>query len=598
MIEITHDVAGKSRRIFVPEEPEELGEFMRWIEPLYTSPVAVDTETTGLDIFSDGYRVRTIQFGTTTEAWVIPIELGDDFREVGVSALTRLDRMIFQNAAFDVISLRQALGVSLDWDRILDTKILAHLVDPRQTSEGGPGLSLADLTRYYIDAQVADEVKDSIKTLAAEAGTTKAEVFKTIDLWNPVYLLYAGMDVILTALLSEALLPLVPVPSRGLVRIEHDLARICAEMEFNGFLLDVEYAHKFAAELEETRTHYEKVAEDLGVENVNSTDQVAAALIERGVKITERTPSGKYKVDKKLLERLVAEGDPLAEAVSEAKKAKKWRATWVQKFLDNRDPHDRCHATIQPLQARTGRMSITGIPAQTLPSGDWKVRRCFIADPGYSLVSVDYQAQELRVLAAISGDQNMQEAFATGADLHQMTADASGVDRSVGKTVNFAYVYGSGPKNIAETCGISVEKAREVIEGFERTYPGVKRLSDKLQRQARQFGYVQTGSGRRIPVDQQRPYAALNYVIQSTSRDITAAALLRLDQAGLTKYLRLPIHDEVLACVPSDQAEEYAEQIAELMKTDYMGVLIDTDAEVTGPSWGHAYAPDEIKDQI
>lgn len=594
MIEITHAVAGVDRKIYVVEDYGEVTEFLAWVGN--QEVVAVDTETTGLDIFSDDYRVRLVQFGTSHEAWVIPVELGEEYEAVVRQALSDLPRLVFQNASFDILSLKAALEIDVDWDKIRDTKILAHLVDPRQPAEGGPGLSLSDLTRHYIDPEVADEVKDSIKHLAAETGTTKGEVFKTVYLWNPLYLLYAGMDVILTSLLFEKLVPLVPVKSRPLIDIEHKIARICSRMEQTGFLLDVEYANEFSKELEALQTEYEAKAAELGVENVNSTDQVAAALIERGVKITDRTPTGKYKVDKKLLERLVAEGDELALAVSEAKKAKKWRATWVQKFLDNRDSQDRCHASIHPLQARTARMSITGIPAQTLPSGDWKVRRCFIADPGESLVAVDYQAQELRVLAALSGDENMIEAFRTGADLHQMTADASGVDRSVGKTVNFAYVYGSGPKNIAETCGISVEKAKEVIKGFETTYPAVKRLSLKLQDEARIKGYIVTPSGRRIPVDKDRPYAALNYMVQSTSRDVTAAALIRLDAAGFGDALRLPIHDEVLASVPTEHAEELAKEIAQIMTAPLGRVLIDTDWEVAGKSWGAAYMSDEEKE--
>lgn len=591
MIEITQTVADVDRNIYVVEDYGEVTEFLAWIGN--QEVVAVDTETTGLDIFSDTFRVRLVQFGTSHEAWVIPVELGEEYTAVVRQALDDLPRLVFQNAAYDVLSLEAALGIKVDWDKIRDTKILAHLVDPRQTSEGGPGLGLSDLTRFYIDPDVADDIKDSMKHLAAEAGTTQGEVFKTIDLWSPLYLTYAGMDVILTSMLLEKLIPLIPRSSLPLIEIEHKIARICARMEQTGFLLDVEYALEFSEELEAVQAEYEAKAAALGVENVNSTDQVAAALIERGVKITERTPSGKYKVDKVLLERLVAEGDELALAVYEAKKAKKWRATWVQKFLDNRDSGDRCHASIHPLQARTARMSITGIPAQTLPSGDWKVRRCFIPDPGESLVAVDYQAQELRVLAALSGDRNMIEAFATGADLHQMTADASGVDRSVGKTVNFAYVYGSGPKNIAKTCGISVEKAREVIDGFESTYPAVKKLSTRLQDEARRKGYIVTPSGRRIPVDQSRPYAALNYMIQSTSRDVTAAALIRLDEAGFGGALRLPIHDEVLASVPTEHAEEFATEIAQIMAIPFNGVLIDTDSEVYGPSWGHGYKPDE-----
>ena len=187
---------------------------------------------------------------------------------------------------------------------------------------------------------------------------------------------------------------------------------------------------------------------------------------------------------------------------------KKQRAPWVQNFLNRRDSEDRCHPSTKTLAACTGRMSITGIPAQTLPSGDWTIRRCFIPDEGESIVSYDYQAQELRVLAALTGDKNMKEAFATGTDLHQMTADASGVERSVGKTVNFAYVYGSGPRNIAETCGITVEKAREVIRGFEHTYPGIKKLDDRLQAQAKANGCIDTVTGRVLHVDKDRAYAA------------------------------------------------------------------------------------------
>jgi DNA polymerase-1 len=234
-------------------------------------------------------------------------------------------------------------------------------------------------------------------------------------------------------------------------------------------------------------------------------------------------------------------------------------------------------------------MSITGIPAQTLPAGDSMIRNCFVADPGQVMVSVDYQAQELRVLAALSGDPVMKQAFETDADLHQITADASGVDRKVGKMVNFAYVYGSGPRNIAEQAGIDVDTAKRVIAGFEKSYPKVKELSQKLQNMARSGGMVTTPFGRQLPVDKDRPYAALNYMVQSSSRDITAKALLRLDDAGFTPYLRLPIHDEILASLPAGKARWGADRIGELMACDFRGVHIGTDAEVGGRSWGSFY---------
>jgi len=200
------------------------------------------------------------------------------------------------------------------------------------------------------------------------------------------------------------------------------------------------------------------------------------------------------------------------------------------------------------------------------------------------------------VLAALSGDQNMINAFETDADLHQMTANASGVERSVGKTVNFAYVYGSGPANIAKTCGISIPKARQVIKGFETTYPGVKKYSDFLQYQGKNQGYIVTPTGRVLPVSPDRPYAALNYMIQSTSRDITASALLKLHEMGITPFIRLPIHDEILASVPEDKAEQAAKVIADAMQRTFNGVNIASDHDVLGFSWGHGYADDEEKE--
>lgn len=589
---IEYPFKGHTAKIYVCEcLADFVHDFTDWfnLRKQDTEVFAVDTETTGLDIFSEGFKVRTIQIGTGLEAWVIPVEelsLNIDYLDFLTSGKT----LVFQNAAYDVLAIKSYFGLQLDWENIRDTKILAHLIDSRSVKEGGPGLSLEDLTRHYISEEVADEVKGSMTAMAKEIGCKKGEVFKTIDTFNETYLLYAGMDVILTWGLYQILLPLVPEPSKHLVKFEHDLARVCATMAENGFLLDEDYTRQFSQDLLGIQEYWEAVAYlETGCDSVNSNAQVAEDLIEQGVRLNELTPSGAYKVNKEILEPLAEDGNVLAKAVIEAKKAKKWRASWVDTFLEEADPNGRCHASINPLQARTGRMSISGIPVQQLPSSDWRVRRCFIPDEGQVIVSCDYQAQELRVLAALSGDENMMRAFAEDADLHQMTADASGVDRKVGKTVNFAYVYGSGPTNIARTCGITVPKAREVIKGFETTYPRVKALSDRLSKQAEELGYIITPTGRRLWVDKDRAYSALNYMIQSTSRDITASALLRLDEAGFTPYLRLPIHDEVVASIPEAHAEWGAQRIAEIMAMDFQGVHIGTDAEIYGASWGGGY---------
>lgn len=579
--------------INVVESTSDLDGFRDFIRA-NTAWLGCDSETTGLDIYGSSFRCRTVQFGNLDEAWVIPVERGMEYASDVVKALRAVNKLILHNASYDLQVFDRCLGVEMErlWPKVLDTRILAHLADPRGKNEGGIGTSLEDLTREYVSAELADGVKTLMTDLAKSVGVTKAQVWEMVEYEHPDYRRYAGMDPVLAAHLAKALAKLVPAESKRLIRYEHKLAAVCAAMERTGFLLDVEYTTDLSDKLREAEADAANQAWVMGCENVFSTDQVADVLESRGVTGFDKTPTGKRRVDKTLLESLVESGDPFAKAVYDAKRARKWRTTWVDGFLSRMDPDGRCHAAINPLRARTARMSITGIPAQTLPASDSLVRRCFVADRGQLICSVDYQAQELRVLAALSGDPTMKHAFKTGADLHQITADASGVSRKVGKMVNFAYVYGSGPRNIAQQAGVTVETAREVIAGFERSYPLVKQLSRDVQRTARRDGYIVTEYGRRLPVDEGREYAALNYLIQSTSRDVTAEGLLRLDKAGLTPYLRLPIHDEVLLSLPETKARNGAKLVADLMKTRFNGVLIDTDSEVGKRSWGSLYGAD------
>ncbi len=377
----------------VVERQEDLDEFREFIRSNLRI-LAVDSETTGLDIFSDGFRLRTVQFGTATESFVVPAETAEVYRHEIRLALRAVDRLVLHNAAYDFQVFDLTLGLPLEelWPKAIDTKILSHLVDPRGQDEGGIGQSLEELTKRYIDSDIGEGVKTLMRDIAKEYKTTKAKIWARVPLWHPDYLLYAGFDPMLAFRLMEALRPLVPPRSRSLIPYEHEVSRVCSMMERTGFALDVEYSERLAAGLLAEEQRLKAIALSYGCENVNSTEQVADVLEARGVKIKGRTETGKRKVDKVLLTQLVNDGDEFAEAVVDAKRAGKWRTTWVQKFLDERDPGDRVHPSINPLRARTARLSITGIPAQTLPSSDWMIRRCFVADRGYVLASVDYQA--------------------------------------------------------------------------------------------------------------------------------------------------------------------------------------------------------------
>lgn len=609
MIEHQSAVDGDNVVIKMVEHEEDLEGFRDFIEA-NLHVLGLDSETTGLDIYSDSFRCRLVQFGNHREAWVLPVELGGPYVEAVRWALKVVRKFVLQNASYDLQVFERCFGVPMEdlWPKVTDTRIVAHLVDPRGQDEGGIGHGLEQLTRHYVDADVANNIKTLMKDLAKANGTTTTNVWKKVKLEDPHYQLYSGMDPILASRLLSKLAPLAGHVDDGLLRYEHRLAEVCSYMERNGFLLDVKYSEDLSALLIERENQWAEVACKWGCESIGSTEQVAE-VIEKvlGHKILGRTPSGKRQVNDALLAMLAERGEQFAVAIINSKKARKWRKTWVDTFLLKRDSEDRCHASINPLRARTARMSITGIPAQTLPAGDSMIRSCFLADEGHRIVSVDYQAQELRVLAALSGDETMIEAFRNDEDLHLMTARAAfgphiqkdDPERKYAKVVNFGRVYGGGAKTVASQTGLDIKTAYKVVAGFDRAYPRVQELSSKLQREASKTGYITThrfedgvGGGRRLPVDADRAYSALNYLIQSTSRDVTGRALLRLHDAGYTQYLRLPIHDEILASVPAEHADWGAQEIGRIMAEQMGPVLIGTDPEVGKRSWGSLYGAD------
>ncbi|MEV6553934.1 DNA polymerase [Streptomyces sp. NPDC051597] len=586
---IDYPIKGQPVRIHVVEAEADLIGFRSFILA-NQQLLAHDSETTGLDWWNArrGFRARLWQFGNDREAFVVPVESGQAFEDAVRWALKTAHRLIAHNGTYDLHVAEACLGIPMEElaPKSWDTKLLAHLVDPRAVKESGPGLKLEELTKHYICEVVAAEVKGSMAAIAKELAVKKDEVWPLVPIDHHGYLLYAGMDPILAFRLYMILKSRVPVRSwkRGLVSWEHRLAHITAKIERTGYLLDREYAEAKAAELARQQVTWEEAARREGVDNVNANAQIITALQGRGVKLTKKTKKGNICVDDEVLS---AVGIPLTEAIIQAKKAKKWKATWFDRALASQDAEGRVRASINSCQARTARMTISGaIAAQTLPAGDSYVRHCFLAEPGHVTVSSDYGNMELRVLAAFSGDPTMIDAFQRGLDLHQITADAAGVARKAGKGTNFTVCFGGGWRAIVEQYGVSEAEAKKAVKAFWETYPGVKRFADRLQREARRTGYIYTGTGRRIPVDRDRIYAALNYFIQSTSRDITARALIELDRHGYTEFVRLPIHDELVFSFPRERATELSETTARIMEMTVRGLLIPVDAEIGEQSWG------------
>lgn len=624
-----HRINGRAITVHVVESEADLTGFRSFIRD-NRARVAFDTETTGLDWWHREFKLRLAQFSNDHESWVIPVEAGEQFAADVAGALRYVKKLAIQNAPYDTLVVDKTLGVKCEelWPKVIDTKILAHLVDSRAEREGGSGHSLESLTRHYISDEIATEVKGSMtklchdlnhaevswrwsdvldrwipsyKPLGGGPKFTKANVFKRVPRDNPVYQLYSGMDPVLTFHLARKLGPLVPASARKLIPFEHKVAEICTYMSRRGIKLDVPYTEALRERLWADELEWAQLARELGVENVNSTEQCADGFEELGVPRSAfgATPSGKRKVDTGFLTTVQSQGTLaqvlLAKAIERAKGASKKRSSWVEKFLEQRDEFDYVHANINSIQARTARMSITGVPAQTLPAGEAEVRNCFTADDGHVVVSTDYANMELRFLAAHSQDCVMLRAFRNGEDLHQITADAAGVPRKAGKTTNFCVCFGGGWKAVHEQAGVSAALAKKAVDGFWATYKGVEALAERLTKQAKRQGYIETASGRRLYVDKTRPYSALNYFIQSGARDITCRALIRMHEAGLTPYMRLPIHDEVLFSVPTQHAERAAKMTSELMAETIKGLEIPTDPEIGAQSWGSLYELEDTK---
>jgi DNA polymerase-1 len=632
----THMVADDEVTINVPTSRDESHLFTDFLRREQGKITAFDTETTGLRIYSADFGIRLAQFGNEHEAWVLRHDL---FRDLIRDTLAeRSKKWVAHNAPFDLLVADQTgLAPLADLGpNVFDTYILAHLLDPRLKHEGGTGLSLKPLSEVYVDPEAADtqEGLASVFLSLYRAWSKTADPadverwkernpkrphmaygFTNVDIDHDLYLTYAGLDVIYAKRLFNELAATVKATGLGpIAHWEHRVQLLTARQKKRGLRIDVDYTQELATRLADESTTYATKAATYGVANVNAPAQVAAGLTGMGEVWKEKTGSGAPSTAAEVLlpladldrdwQRIEArDPNPLADAVLRSKRAAKWGTTYAQAFLDGRDAADRIHPDIKSLAARTARMSVSGPPLQQLPSSDWMIRRAIIADEGRALWSVDYSQVEMRVLAALSGDAALKAAIASGEDLHTFTAklvfarpwstmtDAQKAKaRKLCKAVGFGKVYGGGATTIARQTGAPIADVKVAIAEYDRAFPGIKAYGRKLQRNAQYGGMeVVTPFGRHLPLDRDRAYAATNYVVQSTARDLLAKSLIDLDDAGLSEYLLLPIHDENLGDAPTEDAADVAHAVKLVMESTFHGVHIAADADVLGDNWGMGY---------
>jgi len=394
--------------------------------------------------------------------------------------------------------------------------------------------------------------------------------------------------------------------------IELPLARVLYDMERAGVLTDADalnaLSERFNAHIDELLSAIRELAgEDL---NVNSPKQLGPFLFEK-LKLPggKKTKTG-WSTSADVLEAIQDE-HPLVGQILEYRKYAKLKSTYVDALLRLRDGEGRIHTSFDQTATVTGRISslepnLQNIPVRT-PLGR-EIRRAFIAQPGCLLVDADYSQIELRVLAHMSGDRVMIDAFRRGQDIHARTAaEVYGVPleavtpemRSSSKAVNFGIVYGISDFGLARNIGVSRAEAGEFIRRYFARYPDVRRYMDSCVTLGNTQGYVTTLFGRRryLPELSDRSYAirqfgeraAMNSPIQGTAADIIKLAMIRVHEAlrqqGLAARLILQVHDELIVEAPQAEAQAVASLLKSCME-NIVSLEVPLTAEVNiGHSW-------------
>src|SRR5437870_1792760 len=398
--------------------------------------------------------------------------------------------------------------------------------------------------------------------------------------------------------------------------LEMPLAEVLAEMELAGILIDVAalgaLSAEFAAALERLMAEIYALA---GMEfNINSPPQLRTVLFERlGIspRGVRRGKTG-LSTDVDVLTRL-AEQHPLPAKILEYRALAKLKSTYVDTLPALVDPATgRLHTSFNQTVAATGRLSSSDPNLQNIPirsEEGRRIRAAFVAAPGHRLVSADYSQIELRVLAHLSGDQALIQAFASGEDIHARTAAEVFADRPpaegrrLAKVMNYGIVYGMGAARAARELGVSQAEAAAYIDRYLGRYPGVRAFIDATIAEARTRGYVTTVLGRRryLPelgardpaVRQFAERAATNTPIQGSAADLIKLAMLevrrRLAAAGGGARLLLQVHDELVLEVPADRLAAIASAVRDAMEQVFpLRVPLDVDVR-PGATWAEAH---------
>jgi len=569
----------------------EEADLARWLKDLEAAElVAFDTETTSLDPMQA--RLVGMSFCVVAgRAAYLPLE----HNYAGAPGQLGVERALAMLKPWLENEERKKLGQNIKYDQ----HVLAnHGIVLR-------GIAHDTLLESYVLESHARHDMDSLasrhlglKTLSYDevTGTGAGRIpFEQVDIARAAA--YAAEDADLTLRIHRALLPKIEAAEKLAYvygSIELPAREVLFRMERDGVLIDAAQLEAMSHELGQKMLELEgKAHKEAGQPfNLGSPKQIAEIFFEKkGMPVIKKTPSGAPSTDEDVLEKLALD-HPLARMLLDHREISKLKSTYTDKLPKMVNPRTgRVHTNYGQATAVTGRLAsndpnLQNIPVRT-PEGR-RIREAFVAPKGHAIVSADYSQIELRIMAHISGDENLLRAFEAREDIHRATAaevfgrslnEVTPEERRYAKVINFGLIYGMSAFGLAQQLGLERATAQAYIASYFTRYPGVAKYMEEVRKTARDRGYVETVFGRRLwlpEIKSANPArrggaerAAINAPMQGTAADLIKLAMIAvrgwLDRQRLSTKLIMQVHDELVLEAPEDELARVKAEIPELM---------------------------------
>lgn len=563
----------------------------------HTGELCFDTETSSADPLSA--TLAGISLCAAAEsAWYIPVNVDgalpfNEVRDILAPLFESKSIKIAHNYKFDYIVLSRA-GMEINGP-VFDTMVAAYLIDSSQR------LKMDSLSKTYLDYEPIpiEELIGKGKGQKSMADIPYQDVASYAC--EDADITYRLFQILKKKLEEDELLEIAE-------NVEFPLIEVLAEMEQNGVHIDKEMLSSFSKELTKDLEGIESdIFERTGEEfNLNSPQQLGSILFEKmGLPAGKKTKTGQYSTSESVLSKLAVEYE-LPSLVLDYRSLKKLLSTYVDAIPKLINPETgRIHTDFNQTVAATGRLSSSSPNLQNIPirtKRGREIRKAFIPKKGYKMLAADYSQVELRVIASISGDKNMIEAFKNGEDIHSRTAkeifnldsieDVTSDHRRKAKEVNFGIPYGVSAYGLASRLGVSNSEGKEMIDQYFERFSGIQKYIDETIQFARENEYVSTLMGRRryIPNINSRNWnvrgfaerMAINMPIQGTAADIIKLAMINIQkfikEENLKSRMLLQVHDELIFDIAPEEKETFPGKIKNLMENAYtLDVPLDVD---------------------